>query len=100
MYPHERSLVQQYKNRPFALIGVNTDSDIKTLKQVQDEGKYPGRSFWDGKGGPICAEWKIKGFPTIVMIDAKGTVRFSHLGPPPGDQLDKEIETLVKEAEK
>ncbi|MEY2784142.1 MAG: hypothetical protein RL277_346, partial [Planctomycetota bacterium] len=23
MYPHERSLVEKYKNQPFAIIGVN-----------------------------------------------------------------------------
>src|SRR5579862_1652204 len=100
MYPHERSLVQQYQGRPFALLGVNTDADRATLKQVQNDGKFPGRSWWDGRGGPICAEWDVEGFPTIHLIDAKGVVRFSHLGAPSAETLDGEIEQLVKEAEK
>ena len=28
MYPHERSLVEEMKDKPFALIGVNSDPDI------------------------------------------------------------------------
>ena len=100
MYPHERSLVQRFQNRPFVLLGVNTDPDVSTLKQVEKDGKFPGRSFWDGQGGPICAEWKVEGFPTIQLIDGQGVVRFTHLGPPPGEVLDGEIEQLLKEVEK
>ncbi|HVS37362.1 MAG TPA: redoxin family protein [Gemmataceae bacterium] len=98
MYPHERSLVQHYQNRPFALIGVNTD-DLPDVKRIQQEKNLPWRSFCDGRKGPICADWKVAGFPTIQLIDAHGVVRYSHLGAPPGEVLDGEIETLVKEAE-
>ena len=34
MYPHERSLVKRMANRPFALIGVNSDRDREKLKEV------------------------------------------------------------------
>ena len=37
MYPHERSLVEEYKDRPFALIGVNSDRDREKLKEVLEE---------------------------------------------------------------
>ena len=37
MYGHERSLVQRYQGRPFVLLGVNTDDDAETLKQVQEQ---------------------------------------------------------------
>ncbi len=32
MFPHERSLVKRMEGRPFALIGVNSDSDPEYLK--------------------------------------------------------------------
>jgi hypothetical protein len=99
MVPHERSLIQRFQNRPFVLLGVNTD-DPADLKQIQKEKNPPLRSWSDGRGGPICSEWKVQGFPTIQLIDARGVVRFSHLGAPPGELLDGEIEALVKEAEK
>ena len=34
MYPHERSLVKRLEGKPFALIGVNSDTDRKQLKEV------------------------------------------------------------------
>ena len=100
MYGHERSLVQRYQGRPFALVGVNTDADAETLKKVQEEEHMTWRSWFDGHGGPITRQWKITGFPTLYLIDAKGMIRFRHEGAPSAAELDAEIETLVKEAEK
>ena len=34
MYPHERSLVEKFKDRPFVILGVNSDDDREQLKQV------------------------------------------------------------------
>lgn len=97
MYGHERSLVQRYQDRPFVLLGVNTDADAGTLKQIQEKQQLTWRSWFDGKGGPICKEWKILGFPTIFLIDAKGVVRYQHIGSPGEDELEREIETLLHE---
>ena len=59
------------------------------------------RSWFDGPpGGPITQEWKVTGMPSIFLIDAKGMVRYAHEGAPGAEELDGEIETLVKEAEK
>ena len=35
MYPHERSLVKRLKDKPFALIGVNSDADLDELREVR-----------------------------------------------------------------
>ena len=32
MYPHERSLVKKLADKPFALVGVNSDPDLEKLK--------------------------------------------------------------------
>jgi cytochrome oxidase Cu insertion factor (SCO1/SenC/PrrC family) len=100
MYGHERSLVQRYQDRPFVLLGVNTDADAETLKQVQEKQHLSWRSWYDGPGGPICQQWRVKGFPSIFLIDAKGVVRYQYNGAPDGEELDRDIETLVKEVEK
>ena len=34
MYPHERSLVKRLKDKPFVLVGVNSDADGDELKRV------------------------------------------------------------------
>jgi peroxiredoxin len=97
MYGHERSLVQRYKDRPFVLLGVNTDADAATLKDVQEKQHLSWRSWYDGPGGPICQQWRVKGFPSIFVIDAKGVIRFQHDGQPDEAELDSEIETLMHE---
>ena len=51
MYPHERSLVKKMQNKPFALVGVNSDTDREQLKEVLKKENITWRSFWAGEGG-------------------------------------------------
>src|SRR5438477_217906 len=100
MFPHERSLVEKYRGRPFVLVGVNTDPDIATLREAQGK-SVAWRSFWDGgKGGPITQAWGVRAFPTVVLIDHEGVVRDFSEGAPDPKEFDREIEDLVRKAEK
>jgi peroxiredoxin len=101
MYPHERSLVKKLEGKPFALIGVNSDSDRSALKKAMQEENITWRSFFDGGkiGGPIATRWAVQGWPTLYVIDHKGVIRHKHVGSPGDKKLDEEIETLIKEAE-
>jgi peroxiredoxin len=103
MYEHERSLVKRMQNRPFALIGVNSDKDKAALKKALEKEQITWRSFWDegGTKGPVSTKWQIRGWPTLYIIDHKGIVRVSYaLGRSPGQEpLDNWIDRLVKEAE-
>jgi len=98
MYPHERSLVKKYEGRPFALLGVNTDSDVQTLRDAEKKGDVTWRSWWDGSGGPITRAWGVDGFPTVFLIDAQGVVQYA-AAPPDEKELDRRIEDLVRAAE-
>ncbi len=100
MYPHERSLVKKLANKPFALIGVNSDPDKAELKKAMEKENITWRSFWDvATSGPISTRWAVQGWPTLYVIDAKGVIRHKHVGSPGDKVLDEEIEKLVKEAE-
>ena len=99
MYPHERSLVKKYADRPFTIIGVNSDRDLEKLKKRMKAENITWRSFWCGKagtGGPIPTKWNVSGWPTIYLIDAEGVIRAKNVR---GKQLDEWIEKLVAEAE-
>ena len=103
MYPHERSLVKKLADKPFVLLGVNSDTDLMELKKVLDEEQITWRSFWNGKegtGGPISTEWNVHGWPTLYIIDHKGVIRHKFVGSPGDEKLDAAIEKLVEVAEK
>ena len=79
MYPHERSLVKKYAQSPFALIGVNSDRTLDRVKKAIKDNGITWRSFWQGPkgtGGAISTRWNVTGWPTIVLIDHKGVIRF------------------------
>jgi hypothetical protein len=71
MYPHERSLVKRLADKPFALIGVNSDDDKKELKKRMAEERINWRSFYH-----------------------KGVIRFKGLQ---DEELDTAVYQLLKE---
>src|SRR5258708_6650887 len=97
MYPHERSLVKRLEGKPFALIGVNSDTDKDQLKKAMEKEKITWRSFWNGSegtNGPIAKKWNIHGWPTLYVLDAKGVIRAK------GHSLSDElVDKLLKEME-
>jgi hypothetical protein len=102
MYPHERSLVKKMEGKPFALIGVNSDKDKAELKKAMEKEHITWRSFWNGgsTSGPISRAWNVHGWPTLYILDDKGTVRHKYLGSPGDKVLDEAIDKLVSDAEK
>lgn len=98
MFDHERSLVQKYVGRPFVLLGVDEDDDRSTLQKAQKQFNLNWRSWWD-EGNGIALQWKVRGWPTLFLLDHKGRVRWHEEGASDSKELDKRIEQLVKEAE-
>ena len=97
MYPHERSLVKRLANKPFALIGVNSDKDLAKLRPRLKEENISWRSFWNGPqgtSGPISAKWGVRGWPTIYILDHKGVIRFKG---PRGEKMDEAVDQLLEE---
>ena len=99
MYEHERSLVKRMKDRPFVLLGVNSDRDLDALQKRLKEENITWPSFWNGPmgtGGPISALWNVRGWPTIYIIDHEGVIRDKNKR---GAAMDKVVDKLVAEAE-
>ena len=97
MYPHERSLVKELANEPFALIGVNSDANLDELRPRLEEEGITWRSFWNGEGGTagnIAEAWNVMGWPTTYVLDANGRIRYKHVR---GDSLDQAIHALLDE---
>jgi hypothetical protein len=97
MIPHEKTLVERQKNKPFALIGINTDKDKDEYRAKAKEMGVTWRSSWQGStGGVLPRAWGITSFPTIFVLDAKGVIRYIGVR---GEAMDKAVDVLLAELE-
>ncbi|MFK7766217.1 MAG: TlpA family protein disulfide reductase [Mariniblastus sp.] len=97
MYPHERSLVKKLADKPFAIIGVNSDGDLDEIRKITKAKNISWRSFWNGPNGasgPISTQWNVSSWPTLYLIDAEGKIRFKNLH---GAEMDDAITKLMAE---
>jgi thiol-disulfide isomerase/thioredoxin len=95
MYPGERALVERYKDRPFAILSVNTDTEKETLRKSIKVGDITWRCWWDGsRDGPITSSWNVRSFPTVYLLDAAGVIRDKQLR---GEQLDAAVAKLMEQ---
>jgi hypothetical protein len=96
MYPHERSLVKRLEGQPFALLGINSDSDREALKKTIEKEQLSWRHWWDGgsTSGPIATKWNVHGWPTIYVLDHKGVIRYRDVRE---KELDEAVDKLLKE---
>lgn len=97
MIPHEKELVARYRNRPFALIAVNNDSDHDEAREFIAAQKMS----WPicktiGTQDPINQRWGASVWPTICVVDDAGVVRYRFTGFVT-TQLESAIETLLGE---
>jgi cytochrome oxidase Cu insertion factor (SCO1/SenC/PrrC family) len=97
MYRHERSLVERYHDKPFVLLGVNSDPDRDMARAIARQYGHNWRVLWDGSEGPLAAQWKVTFWPSIYVLDARGIVRFAQVR---DESLDHAIETLLREMDK
>lgn len=95
MLPHEREMVVRLKDKPFALIGINSDGDRSALQKILEKEKITWRQAVDGSTeGPIATAWNVQGWPTIYILDAKGVIRYKNLRDKP---MEDAVLTLLGE---
>ena len=101
MFPDTREWVSQYKDRPFALVGVNCDDDKAAAQRAVVREKLTWPSRWDGgvASGRLTEQWLVEAFPTLYLIDHEGVIRKKWEGKPESDEVARAIETLVRRAE-
>ena len=103
MIPHERSLVEKYKNRPFALLGVNSDGTdteegLANYKKQKAELGVTWRSFRNESTDPTISDvWRVQGWPTLYFIDHEGVIR--HKDVRDDAEMEKVLEEMIEKAE-
>ena len=122
MIPHEKTMVEKLKNRPFALLGINSDQDRDVLKELKkanlsaedpagkakiheaniaylkkilkEQGISWRQAAEESTRGPIPTRWNVQGWPTIYVVDHKGVIRFKNKRE---KDLDAAVDTLLEE---
>ena len=98
LIPHEKELAQRYRDRPFAVVGVNNDEDPEAARRlIAAQGMTWRIVQSNGYDNAITRRWRVNAWPAIFVIDAKGTLRYKQVF---GPNLDNAVESLLAEAEK
>jgi thiol-disulfide isomerase/thioredoxin len=104
MVPSEVRLAKRMEGKPFALVGINGDSNRDDAKHAITKKKMTWPSFWDEKGsdGFISNTWNIHGWPTVFLLDADGVIqlRFEGYGFNTEDLLNQKVDFLINQLEK
>jgi thiol-disulfide isomerase/thioredoxin len=95
MIPHEREMVEKFKDKPFVLVSISADEEKKELEDFIAKEPMPWAHWWDGAEATLLRQWNIQSFPTIYVIDAKGVIRHKNVR---GEQLEKAVAGLLAEA--
>lgn len=96
MLPHEKEMVKRLADKPFALIGINSDGDRSVVNQILEREKITWRNVIDGNTqGPIATAWNVSGWPTIYVLDKEGKIRHRDLR---DAELERAVVKLLEEA--
>jgi peroxiredoxin len=78
--PSLRSMHKKYSKEPsFVLIGISSDSDEETWKEFTEQNKMVWPQYRD-RDKRIHRAFGIRAFPTYIVIDHEGIVRFQSIG--------------------
>lgn len=93
MIPHQREMVEKLKDKPFVLVSVSADEERQTVVDFVAKTSMPWTHWWNGDKGNMIDNWDINAFPTVFIVDGKGTIRYSEVGG--GPEAAKAIEEKV-----
>lgn len=97
MIPHEKTMTAALKDKPFALIGINSDGDRSVLQKILKDNGITWRQAVEGStNGPLPSQWNVHSWPTIYILDSKGVIRYRDLR---DKEMQDAVEKLLKEAE-
>ena len=85
-------MVQRLADKPFTLLGINSDKSRSALQKIISEQRITWPQIHDGTRGPIAKQWNVKSFPTVYVIDQKGVIRYRNVR---GEALEKAVATLL-----
>jgi hypothetical protein len=95
MLPDQVKMVERLSDKPFSLIGINSDHESRSaLKKRFEEEKVSWPQFIEGSERGISIKWNIHAYPTLFIIDHEGVIRArGHMGVP---EVNKVVDDLLE----
>lgn len=92
----ERALSETLSDRPFALLGIDSDATQSAGQRAAEAKKMDWPSWWDGDKatGRIATTWNIKEWPVFYVLDHEGVIRAKTTGATPGGLTDVVAPTI------
>lgn len=96
MLPHEREMTARLKDKPFTLLGINSDESQSALEKIIKDEKITWPNIQGGPPGKneIAQKWNVQGWPTIFILDKKGVIRHKDLR---GEDMEKAVVKLLEQ---
>jgi hypothetical protein len=94
-YPMEKALVEKYRGKPFALLGVCRDEEVVTGKKTAAAHGMDWRSLHDGPPSRVTNAYNILSWPSFYLIDAEGKIAAKDAS---WEKIDGEAGKLVAQA--
>jgi beta-lactamase regulating signal transducer with metallopeptidase domain/thiol-disulfide isomerase/thioredoxin len=100
--PAMKTLAEKYENKGVVFLGIHTaDGDVGQINKLKKSmgwntpsGLDLGTSITDGK---TCLAYGIRGYPSVVIIDAQGKIAFNgSIEPKSREAMMRDMEKLAK----
>jgi thiol-disulfide isomerase/thioredoxin len=94
-FPHYQQLAARYPDR-IAVLGVSEDDENVGIAEFAAETGAAFPLVWD-EGKAVAPRYRLKGMPTLFIVDQQGVIRFVKEGYLAGDEQDIEraVESLL-----
>ena len=92
--PQIRTVAERFRGQPVQILGMSTDRDTNDARLVIERMRLNYPSL---RAVGIPEKYGVTGFPTMFVIDQKGTIRSIEIGyaPDAGEKLAKIVEGLL-----
>jgi TonB family protein len=91
--PWLRDIQKKRAADPFVLIGVNSDSDERVVRDFVTKNQMEWPEYWD-RDRKFQQTWEVRAWPTYIVIDDEGIVRLRTTGNNPTERA--KLEDTIK----
>jgi thiol-disulfide isomerase/thioredoxin len=95
--PGLKKIQSKFKDEPFVILGVSADRQQAPWREFVDSNKLSWPQFYDGRR-VMATGFGVNSYPTYILIDHEGIIRFHQQGwnPRVDGMIESEARTLIR----